>query len=118
MIWFSSPHFVVIGSFWKNTHQMVNSADVEVALLDKLQRLYLSSFAQHGILRLLSLIDLLTANNLMIRFDGVMFPPQQNCTIHDIFPSNYPPDCWQGVTQIKLGWTSTSLWLILCGPIH
>ena len=91
--------------------------DVTPVPLDNLQRLYVSGFAHHGISRLLSLIQLPTANDVAIRFDSVRFPPQQNRTIHDIFPSNYPPEHrLQGATRIELGWTSAGLRLISCGP--
>ena len=85
--------------------------------LKKLQRLYLSGFAHHGISRLLSLIQLPTTNDVAIRFDGVRFPPQQNLTIHDTFPQNYPPEHrLQGATKIELGCTTAGLQLISCGP--
>ena len=91
--------------------------DVTPAPLDKLQRLYLSGFAHHGISRLLSLIQLPTTDDVAIRFDSVRFPPQQNRTIHDVFPSNYPPEHrLQGATRIELGWSSAGLRLISCGP--
>jgi len=91
--------------------------DVTPVSLDKLQRLYLSGFSHHGISRLLSLIKLPTANDVAIRFDGVRFPPQQNLTICDIFPPNYPPEHrLQGATRIELGCTSAGLRLISCGP--
>jgi len=91
--------------------------DFTPAPLDKLQRLYLSGFAHHGISSLLSLIRLPTTNDVAIRFDGVRFPPQQNPTIHDIFPQNYPPEHrLQGATRIELGCTSAGLRLISCGP--
>lgn len=84
--------------------------------LKKLQRLYLSGFAHHGVSRLLSLIQLPTRNDVAIRFDGVRFPPQ-NPPIHDMFPSNYPPEHrLQGATRIELGCTSAGLRLISCGP--
>ena len=84
--------------------------------LKKLQRLYLSGFAHHGISRLLSLIQLPTTNDVAIRFDGIRFPPQ-NPAIHDIFPPNYPPEHrLQGATRIELGCTSAGLRLISCGP--
>ena len=90
---------------------------VAPAPLDKLQRLYLSGFAHHGVSRLLSLIQLPTTNDVAIRLDNVRFPPQQNRTIHDIFPSNCPPEHrLQGATRIELGCTSAGLRLISCGP--
>ena len=66
--------------------------DVTLVPLDNLQRLYVSGFAHHGISRLLSLIQLSTTNDVAIGLDTVEFPPQQNRTIHDIFPLNYPPE--------------------------
>jgi len=91
--------------------------DVTPVPLDSLQRLYVSGFAHHGISRLLSLIQMPTTNDIAIRFDSVRFPPQQNRTIHDIFPSNYPLEHrLQGATRIELGWTSAGLRLIYCGP--
>ena len=93
------------------------SPDVTPVPLDKLQRLYLSGFAHHGISRLLSLIQLPTTNDVAIRFDSVRFPPQQHSTIHHIFPSNYPTEHrLQGATRIELGCTSAGLRLISCGP--
>jgi hypothetical protein len=85
--------------------------------LDELQRLYLCGFARHGISRLLSLIQLPTTNDVAIRFDNVRFPPQQNPMIHDIFPSNYPPEHrLRGATRIELGCTNAGLRLVSCGP--
>ena len=90
--------------------------DITPVPLDKLQKLYLSGFAHHGISRLLSLIQLPTTNDVAIRFDGVRFPPQDP-TIHDMFPPNYPPEHrLQGATRIELGCTSAGLRLISCGP--
>ena len=90
---------------------------VEPVPLDKLQRLYLSGFAHHGISKLLSLIRLPTTNDVAIRFDNVRFPPQQNPTIHGIFPPNFPLEHrLQGATRIELGCTPAGLRLISCGP--
>ena len=84
--------------------------------LGKLQRLYLSGFAHHGISKLLSLIQLPTTNDVAIRFDGVKFPPQ-NPAINDMFPPNYPPEHrLQGATRVELGSTSAGFRLISCGP--
>ncbi|KAF9791241.1 hypothetical protein BJ322DRAFT_1104897 [Thelephora terrestris] len=91
-------------------------SDITPVPLNKLQRLYLSGFAHHGISRLLSLIQLPTAIDVAIRFDGVRFPPQDP-TIHDMFPPNYPPEHrLQGATRIEIGCTSAGLRLISCGP--
>lgn len=96
---------------------MRNLVDVTPVPLEKLQRLYLAGFSHHGISRLLSLIKMPTTNDVAIRFDGVRFPSQQNPTIHDIFPPNYPPEHrLQGATRIELGCTPAGLRLISCGP--
>lgn len=100
-----------------NRTPMRDLADVAPVPLNKLQRLYLSGFAHHGVSRLLSLIRLPATNDVAIRFDGVRFPSQQNPTIHDIFPPSYPPEHrLQGAARIELGCTPTGLRLISCGP--